>query len=163
MAQSDREMSAQDQSKFHFYLLSLVFTLLALAIQSAKLKVFPCADYFELAGWGLFLVSGLSGLLYMERGPQLRVRFAIRQEMENSLSEFRKLELQGHKSVYVAATKSEQLIAPVIAAREAELATMDTLMDSFHRRQKRVYWLFKYAFVCGLLLVVVSRAYPVFA
>ncbi len=64
-----REYARQLQEKFELYLLGLIFTLLALAVQTAKFGAAPCADGLEVAGWVSLLISGLVGLSRMEGVP----------------------------------------------------------------------------------------------
>ena len=61
----NQEISIQTQQKFEFYLLALVFTVLALSIQTAKLS--SCFQgLIEILAWVSFLISGLAGLSRME-------------------------------------------------------------------------------------------------
>lgn len=57
------------QWKFEIYLLGLVFTLLALAVQTAKLGGGTWPALLEISGWLSLLVSGLSGLSRVEWLP----------------------------------------------------------------------------------------------
>ena len=56
------EYSRQLQEKFELYLLALTFTLLGLAVQTAKFGSFRMADALEILGWIALAISGLSGL-----------------------------------------------------------------------------------------------------
>ena len=50
------------QERFEFYLVTLTFTLLGLAAQTAAFGQLAMADLAELAAWGALLLSGLTGL-----------------------------------------------------------------------------------------------------
>lgn len=67
--QKDLEYSRQLQEKFEFYVLALIFTLLGLAVQTAKFGSYPIADRFELLGWLSLLLSGTVGLSRIEWLP----------------------------------------------------------------------------------------------
>jgi energy-coupling factor transporter transmembrane protein EcfT len=92
---SDRAVAQQGQEKFQFYLLSLVFTLLALSVQTAKLGTSTISDYFELAGWGFLIASGIAGLWYMETSPTLRMKMALKSEFEDYIFKMKELQLKG--------------------------------------------------------------------
>ena|ERR1017187_3553235 len=67
---NDREYGMQLQEKFELYLLGLIFTVLALAVQTAKFdNINIIAAYFELVSWVALLISGLVGLWRMELIP----------------------------------------------------------------------------------------------
>jgi len=76
MSLSEREIAQQSQEKFEFYLVGLVFTLLALSIQTAKFGQSNLSDFFELSGWLSLAVSGLSGLWRLEYIPVIREKLA---------------------------------------------------------------------------------------
>jgi hypothetical protein len=59
-----------------------VFTLLALSIQTAKFGTSSIADIFELIGWVLLFISGISGLWRLEFLPVEREKLVMRDEYE---------------------------------------------------------------------------------
>lgn len=65
----DLDYSRQLQGKFEFYLLTLVFTILGLAIQTADFGASKIADILELLAWISLLASGLAGILRLEWLP----------------------------------------------------------------------------------------------
>jgi hypothetical protein len=79
---SERAVAQQTQLKFQFYFLSLVFTLLALTIQTARFSHSPCEDAMELAGWLGLLLSGLAGLSRREWDPIIRLLMSRQTELE---------------------------------------------------------------------------------
>jgi NhaP-type Na+/H+ or K+/H+ antiporter len=63
---TDRESAQGVQEKFEFYFLSLIFTILALTIQTAKFGRSGAEDVLELSGWVCLLIAGVVGLWKME-------------------------------------------------------------------------------------------------
>ena len=74
---SEREVAAQAQEKFHFYLVGLVFTLLALSVQTEKFVGPALDDALEVGGWIALLCSGIAGLWRLEYVPVIRQKFAL--------------------------------------------------------------------------------------
>ncbi|WP_322035135.1 hypothetical protein [Burkholderia cenocepacia] len=62
---SDLEHSRELQEKFELYLLALIFTILGLAIQTAKFGTYRAADVSQILGWVSLTVSGVCGLWRM--------------------------------------------------------------------------------------------------
>ena len=62
-------MAAEFQRKFELYFVSLIFTVLALSIQTSVFSEFGFQYRFEIGAWSLLIISGLSGLLRLEYVP----------------------------------------------------------------------------------------------
>lgn len=60
MGYDNDEIGQRIQEKFRFYVLGLTFTILALAIQTAKFGISAVADGLELFGWVVLFVSGVA-------------------------------------------------------------------------------------------------------
>src|ERR1700687_3296910 len=104
---SDQLIAIQLQEKFQLYLLSLVFTLLALSIQSAKLGTHRLIDFVELAGWVSLFVSGIAGLWHLEFAPLIRTKMALKHGFENTVAECRRLQrVENQTEVWVPETNS---------------------------------------------------------
>ncbi len=77
----DPQEKAMDvQEKLELYLLSLAFTLLALSVQTASFGTHPIGDTFELLGWGLLLISGITGILRLQHVPVALRYYAAKQQ-----------------------------------------------------------------------------------
>jgi hypothetical protein len=87
MSTQEYEIAQKQQDRFEFYLVSLVFTLLALSIQTSGFGESSVADIFELLGWVSLLTSGISGLWRMEFLPLERIRGTQKEEYENKVIE----------------------------------------------------------------------------
>jgi hypothetical protein len=82
MAQSNLEAAKETQLKHHFYLLTLTFTVLALAVQTAKFSGPIVADGFELLGWLGLLSSGLLGIFRFDLVPKVYQLFDAQERLK---------------------------------------------------------------------------------
>lgn len=158
-AQSDKAIAQQTQEKFEFYLLSLVFTLLALSIQTAKFGSSIASDALELSGWLFLIVSGIAGLWRMEWSPVIRIHLAQKQEFEEENIKLKELQLQGQTELYVLESNSKQPISERIRNRENAISLLTTHITKTERKHFIKYNFHIYGFVLGILCIACARAY----
>ena len=153
------EMAAKTQEKFEFYILSLVFTLLALSIQSAKFQNPSYVNFIELLGWGSFFVSGLAGLWRMEFIPVQHGKLAKRHEIEEQIIQYEEIKRKGISEVSVILTGGTEKIDETLNNNREALVILDNVIDKIDQHNLIKYKVHKYAFVIGLLFVLLSRGY----
>ncbi|RKY83803.1 hypothetical protein DRQ11_12530 [candidate division KSB1 bacterium] len=159
MSLSEREIAQQSQEKFEFYLVGLVFTLLALSIQTAKFGQSNLSDFFELSGWLSLAVSGLSGLWRLEYIPVIREKLATKDEFAEKLSELRELELKGVQELFVLESNSKQTINDRLSEYERGVAVLDPVITKLEKHGYVKYQIHRYTFVAGVVLLIIARAY----
>jgi hypothetical protein len=157
--QSENAIAQQTQEKFEFYLLSLVFTLLALSIQTAKFGTAITADALELAGWLSFIVSGIAGLWRMEWVPLIRIKLAQQQGFEGEIIKMKELQLQGQTELIVLENNSRQPISERIQNREDAINLLSPYISKLERKHYIKYYFHVYGLVLGILSVASARAY----
>lgn len=155
---SDVEYARQLQEKFELYLLSLIFTLLALAIQTAKFGVSDWADTLELVGWLCLLVSGLFGLSRIEWVPATLKTHSKLLSIKAELQQLTDARAQGHQQVTVVDQEQPAEIAMLIANRRDKVAEMEEKISSLERGIQRKYEVHKWSFVFALVLLLVARS-----
>jgi hypothetical protein len=159
MSKSEKEVGQQVQEKFDFYLVSLVFTLLALSIQSAKFGISNIADSFELLGWLLLLVSGVFGLWRIEYIPIARHYMGEKREKEREYLDCTKALMEGKTSIYIANQRREQPIDERLKNIETSQINLNLLIDRLQDKNTLKYKIHKYSFALGIGFILLSRAY----
>lgn len=156
---SERAVAREGQEKFDFYLISLVFTLLALSVQTAKFGGFTPRDIFELAGWLAFVLSGFAGLSRLEWIPHIRTVLATQQEFEADKFDLAQkiLHGQGEARIHVLESGAEQTVAQRLEIRKDGLAKLAPAIGQLERRSNRKYTLHKWAFVLAVICIVIAR------
>lgn len=156
---SEHAIAQKTQEKFEFYLLSLVFTLLALSIQTAKFGASVPSTVLELMGWLCFVVSGLAGLSRIEWTSIIRVQMATQSGFEEEKFQLKELQLKGQTHIHVLETGQAQPITERIANKEFAISKLAPHIAKLECRSHIKYELHKYGFVAGILCVASSRGY----
>lgn len=156
---SEYGIAQQTQEKFEFYLLSLVFTLLALSVQTAKFGGSIAADALELGGWLFLIISGFTGLSRMEWVPVIRTTKAQQSGFEEEIRKLKTLQLQGQTELIVLENSTKQPITERIENRQEAIGLLCSYLKKLERKHDVKYGLHIYGFVFGVLFVAVSRAF----
>jgi hypothetical protein len=156
---SDNVIAQQTQEKFEFYLLSLVFTLLALSIQTAKFEMTVPANLLELAGWIFFIISGISGLSRMQWNPIIRITLAQRSGYEEEIYKLKELQLKGETEIFVLEDNAKQPLSVRIEHRDNAIKILTPYIAKLDLKDSIKYNLHVYCFVLGILSVICARAY----
>jgi hypothetical protein len=159
MASSEREIAQRSQEKFEFYLVGLVFTLLALSIQTAKFSHSNLSETFEILGWFSLAVSGLIGLWRLEYIPVIRTKLAIKAEFDEKIDELRELKLKGVKELFVLETHSNQTIEERISEYQKGVTVLDPVIIKLEKHGYIKYQIHRYTFFVGVFLLMFSRSY----
>jgi len=161
---NENAIAQQTQEKFEFYLLSLVFTLLALSVQTAKFEAVITADILELVGWLFLIISGCSGLSRMQWVPVIRTKLAQQQSFEDEIFNLKKLQLEGQTEVLVLKDNYKQPIPERIKNRQDAINLLAPHIKGLERKHYIKYYSHIYGFAIGVLCVACARAYsPVLA
>ena len=158
MSTTHIELAVQTQEKLEFYFLSLVFTLLALSVQTAKFTDSSLyANGFELIGWACLLVSGLAGLWRMEFIPVQHSKIAKRHEIEEQIIKFEEFKMRGAFEVPVLLTGSIENINLTLKNNREALVILDQVISKLENSNFLKYKTHKYSFIIGLFFILLSR------
>lgn len=144
------------QLKYQFYLLGLCFTILALAVQTAKFAGPAAANAIELAGWLFLLISGLIGMFRFELVPTLYQLSGRRTWLQDA-----KLELQkaNTEEVLIPEQNKNAKTSDLVAKIDTELAIIDADFSEQDNKIISQYRLHRWLFVAGVVALVISRGY----
>jgi len=150
----NQEISIQTQQKFEFYLLALVFTILGLSIQTAKLT-FCFQGAIEIAAWISFLISGLAGLSRMEWIPVSYQHYSKLTKEKSFARDAKAGRTVLHES---GEPMSAEEVAEFIRLAEERIEERTKVMERIDSRDKVKYSVHKWLFVSGLIFLIISRA-----
>lgn len=147
------------QQKFDYYVVALIFTLLAASIQTGEFGNSAPRDALELVSWFLLLVAGLVALWRLEW-----MHIADRLSTDLARIDQERLELLKHKaggarSVLVGTTETMSTVEEQIANRKESASKLQKRMAQLDQSALHKYDIGRYALVLGLCLLVASRAY----
>lgn len=162
MAKTNTEISIELKAKFEFYMLGLIFAVLALSIQTAKFGISTAPDVLELLGWLSLFVSGLAGLLRGEWVPMLYTIAGKIEATERRIAQIEQALIQGmeYPVTFVEADgehvlPGEQAVQKLRGAI-AELERQEARGEA--KILRRYTWMRTGLFV-GLSFLIASRSY----
>jgi hypothetical protein len=159
MGQADREIAIRQQEKFDFYVISLVFTLLALSIQTADFGNSAVSDCLELLGWLALFISGISGLWRLESIPDFRMKSATQSDLLDMLGTLQKAQGEGEEELHVVETNSSQSIAERIENTQAGISVLTLTLKKLEKHNTIKYQTYRISFLVGLSCLLVARSY----
>ena len=159
MSNTEREIAQKTQEKFEFYLISLVFTLLALSIQTSKFGVSAIADSFELIGWLSLLVSGVSGLWRIEYLSVERMKLNYKDELQNQIYNCNEIKLKGATEIYVLEDEKDQPIEERIKNLNEGIKALNPVIKKLERHNNIKYKTHRVSFLLGVISIIVARGY----
>jgi hypothetical protein len=133
------------KEKFEFYLLALVFTVLALAVQTSKFQACWYTDVLEIFGWLLLLTSGISGLLRLEKIP---IAYFISADLKNAQQVIEQLGRLPFNT-----ENQTELASETHNTKQRQLSDVKTTIKS-------LYGWHKWLFLAGIVSVALARALP---
>lgn len=154
------EIAQRTQERFDAYLLGLIFTILALSIQTAKFGDSPAADASEIVGWLLLLIAGLSGLSRFEWTSEIYSLYGVQTEQESLARAIEEAAtLKGVKEIYVVPLAMKVPAVQLLADAKQSVAKVKDVLEPMHKRNLKRYRVMKWGFVLGLFALIFARAF----
>jgi hypothetical protein len=154
------EAAQRNQERHESYLLTLTFTLLALAVQSASFGSQFWQNNVELLGWASLMISGLSGLSRGEWLPLLFGHFSRQSDAEHNVRAVRQAKRQGITRIQVVEEGRVYPIDEHLARVEADASSITKKAEELQSRTQLKYKVQRGCFAIGLLCLAVSRGWP---
>jgi erythromycin esterase-like protein len=154
----NREVGQRVQEKFDFYVVGLAFTVLGLAIQTAKFGVWKWADVMELVGWLSLFISGVAGLRRLALIPGFFHVAAFENEHRDSAAELKTMRAQPGATFRSLTTLQPISADPLIEAHEKAATNAQENLDKFNRKFRTQSRIQRQALVVGLGLLMLARA-----
>ena len=147
------------QRKFQFYLVALALGALALSVQTANFHGPPPADIAELLGWLLLLSSGVVGLWRLEGLPAIYHAMGLQNRAEEAVYRLQVNQERGVPGVTVLDEDREEPIGTSIAKWQKTAEEAAKIVAKLNRPANRKYQVQRYAFLGGIVCLMVSRGY----
>lgn len=140
--------------KYDFYFLALVFTVLALSVQTAEVINEYYQYFYEIGAWTLFSISGLAGLSRLEWLPNAYIHYSSSEIEKNNLKAVKNGNIMNEKGETwpsESLSKAENNLERQIKKREKEIGRIE-------RSSLIKYRWHKWCFILGIFSLIISRA-----
>ena len=159
MTDTNAQIAQQIQLKHQFYVLTLCFTVLALAVETADFEGPMAADTFELVGWLCLLSSGLIGLFRFELVPKLYQLFDVQIRLKHDKSELQKANILGDGEIYSIQENKNIPINELVEKIKTDLEKANAVISNRNKKITAQYLLHRWLFVVGVASLIISRGY----
>ena len=162
MPEKPIETALRIKEKFEFYMLGLVFTLLALSVQTASFGNHPVADLVELLGWFFLLCSGLFGAWRLEWfAPNYEFLHKL-EGYEAVVFQLEQAALTGQTAITAQDTAEELDIQDVISNRRQAVGLLESKIEEVDKKIEFRYMVHRWTFLAGVLALCIARAAPAY-
>jgi len=112
-----------------------------------------------LIGWIALLVSGLIGLRHFEWRQVLFVNLAEWESRKDRTNKLKEGKLQGHDTVFVMESKTDEPIDEIIANHEDSVGKFKIAIDGLEEAQINYASIQRKAFYVGIVSLVIARGW----
>ena len=152
------EQARQVQSKFEFYVIALVFTVLGFSIQTADLNKHMIHAILEIIAWICLLVSGLAGLSRLHWIPLLIYQKEYLKVNQGDLKLLEKTKNSG-MGVYNEMNSKTEPVEPLIESKENEIEKRNTVIKRISNKGDTKFKIHKWGFILGFGFLLLSRIF----
>jgi len=153
-------ISREIASKFEFYFLALVFTILGLSVQTTAFVTYYNQGFFEIIALSSFLVSGLAGLSRIEWSSVFyRYHGSIKdaEEILNKCEQGKQGKIILLKTPIGDQWKMEELSSEIDTIKK-KISLQKESAEDIEKKNLLKYGIHKWSFYVGLVSLVISRA-----
>jgi hypothetical protein len=152
------KFAQETETKFQFYAIALIFTILALSVQTSPEYASRISRIFELIAWTFLIIAGFLGLAYIERIP-LGIRLMwdydlVEKELENR-RDFQ--QLAGEDDTYGSDSPHVDTPTEYLERHEYLQSQQLVRMQKFRRY---AYQATRWLLLAGVTSLALARGYP---
>jgi len=153
-------VALETERKFEFYFTAAIFTIFGLAVQTVEVYPDRARDVLLLGGYFFLAISAACAAIALSRFIQRNWVVAELEDMEANLyalrSERRRPAIPSHHAIGM---DEEREVAHLVSNLGKEQAEANNLKNLIRYTRELRNW----SFVLGLVLLLISRIWPVFA
>lgn len=146
------------QSKFELYFVTLIFTMLGLAIQTSPSTQTRFAILFEMLSWVCFLFAGLAGMYRIVRIPTILNVFSRINQREKTLNE-----LNSHKVVNpmqpIITDDGVKNVSEVAEIYRVKISELESRKDSINNTLVVLFKLQWWIFILAVIFLIGARGF----
>lgn len=146
------------QEKFDLYLLGLIFTTLALSIQTAKFGISTFASITEILSWALLLIAGLVGLWRLEFIPEMYRLTSLQHEQIEKAMAGEAARFKGEEQFYIGESRKTVTVESYIRDAREGVTKVEKALEPIERTNRWKYRVMRATFVLGLVTLMIGRA-----
>lgn len=158
-ARENQRLAHELQTKFEFWLIGLIFAVLALAVQTATFTGSKTGQLCELTAWVLLLVAGLIGVWRLEWAPSFYQLGSRRARHEAIMKKLQEIETTGHRSIYDAQSREFQDLSSLMKQVQENIKLVDKRMTPIQQKQLVRYRLMRALVIAGFALLLIARGH----
>lgn len=158
-SQANQRIAVEIQTKFEFWLVGLIFAVLALAVQTATFTGGEVGQLCELAAWIALLLAGLMGIWRLEWTPPLYHMASRKSRGEAILSEVRKQRLSGFQTIFIDDADEHLDSDAFLGEVKGSVEIQEKRILLHRRRQSLAYRVMRAFLISGFVLLLFARGY----
>ena len=151
------------QEKYDFYIVSLVFTILAFSIQTSHFEGNILIKISELVAWIALLISGIAGLSMLRDTRFLYKLIALKHKFENKENDFKELLLKGVKEIHILEDSKDHPVDEQIKLAGESVSKIENKLKVEQSKNKKRYRIQNVFMIMGFSFLIISRGIiPIF-
>jgi hypothetical protein len=156
-ARENQRLAYEIKTKYEYWLVGLIFAVLALAVETATFDGPRAGQVCELSAWIVLLAAGVLGIVRMEWTPTFYYLGSRKARTESLRQRLQAAQLSGERSIFVDESGEILKLADLLATADETLGHQDRRLNLIQRRQRIMYVLIRIFLITGFLLLLVAR------
>jgi len=151
------EIAISYQEKYDFYIVSLVFTVLALSVQTSHVEGNVLIKISELVAWIALLFSGISGLSMLRNARFLYKLIAMKFKYENKEDSLKELQLKGVNEIYILEDSKDHPIEEQLKFAGDSVSKIEKKLKEEQNKNNKRYRIQNIFMIIGFSFLIIAR------